>query len=163
MTPLDQFSPPENENRDRNQRSLNPDPDFVTHPYSTGWAFALPASFRSALDIQWTGLQKNLVKSYHWTQGRNYAFSVGDVIYDSIAGYEPWLIALRSIKTCLTVVSASPATANERIVGHVEFQVAHPNEEKTNLVSGPSYRGTQGDFVQFLQTGYWNSIHHSQL
>jgi len=41
----------------------------------------------------------------------NYAFKEGDILYDNRAAYDlPWGQALQSIKTCLKVVSAIPAS-----------------------------------------------------
>ena len=56
--------------------------------YASDYMFPLPASFKDALDIKYTSVtileqQKNV-----FTQGRNYSFQEGDVIYDTKNAYK---------------------------------------------------------------------------
>ncbi len=162
MQPIEHDTPDE-DTLIRQRRSFSLNPDFGEHPYSVEWAFSLPTAFRAALDIRWTALQKNKVKFYRWTQGENFAFSPGDVIYDTIKGYLNWPEALREITTCITVLSASPGTAADDFQAQLEFLVQHPTPEKTALTVGTKYSGSQLSFVRLLEFGIWNDTHHSKL
>lgn len=145
----------------RQQRTRKLDPDLVGSRFSHQWAFALPSSFRSALDILLTTTVERGVASETWTQGQNYDFKVGDTIYDTHLAYGAWDEALPHIKTCLSVKSARKASPSSFTSGEVSFQVFHPHDGK--LVASGIYKGTQADFVELLRTGEWQGTSHQSL
>ena len=145
----------------REERSEILDPDLVNEGGTQGWAFAIPPSFKAAFDIRCGIRIENGFKRETWTQGRNYSFSCGDVLYDSPKGYEVWSEALQHINTCLQVVTAIPARL--RSDGHVTFQVSHPDKQRTRLVTGNIYTCSQVEFVALLRTGRLDQIVHSEL
>lgn len=93
----------------REERSLVLCANFL-NGYTTDFKFTLPESFRDALDIKRTervfGGDTNSV----FTQGSNYAFKDGDVIYNTKEAYElDWNQALKSLGICLQIIKASDA------------------------------------------------------
>jgi hypothetical protein len=145
----------------REVRSEILDPDLVNENGTQGWAFAIPSSFKAAFDIRWDIRRENGSKRETWTQGSNYCFSCGDVLYDSPKGYEVWSAALQHINTCLQVVTAIPARLGSD--GRVTFQVSHPNKQRTSLVAGNIYTCSQVEFVALLRTGRLDQIAHFEL
>jgi hypothetical protein len=107
-------------------RVLNP---IFVDGYADNWYFAVPEAFRDALDIKWTTISEDLVQTEFWTQGSNYSFKAGDTLYDTRFAYEkspgvpmPWGEALKVMKYCVKVISASPAA----VVVTKEFETAGP-------------------------------------
>lgn len=49
-----------------------------------------PRCFNDALDIKFSLRTTNYVEHYAWTQGINFAFDVGDVIYRDNASYKSY-------------------------------------------------------------------------
>ena len=96
------------------------------------WAYRVPRSFNDALDIKLLLRTKNYVEYYAWTQGVNFAFDVGDVIYRDNTSYEKGTPALQVI---------SAANATECYPGEVTYKNFESGEEKTT---------TQRDFVRML-------------
>ena len=83
---------------------------------AAGWYFHVPSCFCNALDIKQTARQENKSEVLRWTQGSEFNFTEGCVIYDSPVARQngvPWGEALKSVKVALQVVasySALPAT-----------------------------------------------------
>jgi hypothetical protein len=120
---------------------------------SDNWHMCLPPSFNSALDIQKTERQKKTI----WTQGASFSFKKGDIIYDHPEAYSTyWGDALKSIKICIQVISATNAsyTTDGRFSGSIEFKVFKPNKDKSQLVEISDQRVTQDEFVKLLIKGF---------
>ena len=68
----------------------------------------IPDAFRGALDIQQT-IRVSAGKQLVWTQGSTFTFKVGDTLYDTPDAYQEWATALKKIRLCVAVKSASDA------------------------------------------------------
>jgi hypothetical protein len=145
----------------REERSERLDPDLVNHSFTIGWAFSLPASFKAAFDIRWDVRQENRVRRQTWTQGTNFSFSCGDIIYDTPKAYEVWSDALQHFTTCLQVIEAIPSRPGSG--GQVRFRASHPNDQRTALVSGKIYTCSQPQFVELLRNGTFEGKPHIEL
>ena len=99
------------------------------------WAYRVPRCFNDALDIKLLMRTKNYVEYYAWTQGTNFAFDAGDVIYRDNASYEKGTPALQVI---------SAVRANENYHGEIKYRDFESGEEKMK---------TQIDFVRMLICG----------
>lgn len=125
------------------------------------WAFYVPSQFNEALDIKKTARIENGSAIEVWTQGANFAFKAGDVIYDHPDGYFTWKFALRSIKLCIQIkqgIDVAPATSSSRRQsGRVDFQILTPDPKNVALVHKSKHRLSQDDFVRFLISGAINS------
>jgi hypothetical protein len=106
------------------------------------------------------------VKTLRWTQGVEFSFKVGDIIYDCKQAYEQWSKALQHIQMAIQISNATDATvwqfhANESVKssaptrhsGIVMFEVLRPNDDKSKLTKSSSHVLTQDEFVRFLITG----------
>lgn len=95
----------------KEERSLVLITNFI-NGYSSDFTFELPENFRDALDIKLTprviwGKNVNV-----YTQGRNFNFQDGDVIYDSKDAYiMEWGCALEKLKYCFQIQKARSAAA----------------------------------------------------
>jgi len=79
--------------------------------YAAGWKFAVPESFREALDIRYTPRQVDKNIEYIWTQGQMFNFTQGSILYDTPLAYEgEWEQALRHITLFVQVSEASPSS-----------------------------------------------------
>lgn len=96
------------------------------------WAYRVPRCFNDALDIKLMLRTKNFVEYYAWTQGINFAFDVGDVIYRDNVLYEKGTPALQ-------VIAATSAA--ESYPGEVTYM---------NFEVGGKETKTQRDFVRML-------------
>lgn len=124
--------------------------------FAQGWAFALPESFRSSLDIKWAPRVVNKTTEYQWVQGDYYSFSRGDIIYDTPLAYQnTWAEALTHIKRLVQITKATPAALinGEYSPGFVEFKKFKPNTEATGIDVAGSFSCTQVEFVTFLKFG----------
>lgn len=99
---------------------------------TSDWAYHVPRCFNDALDIKLLMRTKNYVEYYVWTQGANFAFDAGDVIYRDNASYENGTPALQVI---------SAIRANESYHGEIRYRDFESGEEKMK---------TQTDFVRML-------------
>ena len=92
---------------------------------------------------------------FEWTQGQYFSFAEGHLFYDTPKGYEKWEKALRTIKTCCKIVSATPTELkNKKLVeGRVKFIIYKPDEKFTFLKAVKDYKLSQTEFVNFLKTG----------
>jgi len=122
-----------------------------------GWFMHLPKCFNEALDIRQTTRKVDGKTVMVWTQGAGFAFKVGDTIYDSERGYDGWEQALRHMRLCVQVRSATDATSPQlsvaRTSGSVAFDILIPSPDGTRLVPSASYSVTQDEFVRFLISG----------
>jgi hypothetical protein len=93
---------------------------------------------------------------FEWTQGQYFSFVEGHLFYDTPKGYEKWEKALRAIKICCKVVSATPTALNKNkklVQGIVVFTIYRPDEEHKFLKTVKDYKLSQTEFVNFLKTG----------
>jgi hypothetical protein len=101
-------------------RILNP---IFVDGYADNWHFAVPEAFKDALDIKWTAISRDKVITQALTQGSNYSFKEGDLLYDNRHAYEkPWGEAIASMKFCVKVIGATPAT----VVVSKEIETSQP-------------------------------------
>lgn len=124
--------------------------------YSESWYFAVPEAFRPQLDIKKTERVVDGKKEPVWTQGDEYCFAEGHVIYDTRKAYCQWSKALKHIKKIITVLRATPNHRDEDnrlIKGQVTFKISTPNKGKTNIEDIGQYTISQHEFVEFLKTG----------
>ena len=139
------------ERRERRLTQLLRDPEML----DSEWSMYLPFSFNDALDIRKT--VRVSAKNPIWTQGANFSFSAGDIIYNIPAGYSVWTEALQKIDRCFKVTKAMPATPPmsnlPRHSGLVAYDVLTPNEDKTALSLVRSCAVTQDEFVRILIVG----------
>ena len=125
---------------------------------TAGWSFFLPSCFNDAIDLKITERVRGGKRKEVWTQGANFAFKRGDVLYDRPEGYSDWRSALNHIGACVQVVEArdvSPATSEKkRAPGHVHAVLLRPDRKRGMLERVEEWRElTQDQFVRFLIQG----------
>lgn len=99
--------------------------------YAAGWKFAVPESFRDALDIRYTPIQTQKQTENIWTQGTLFNFTQGSLLYDMPLAYElEWGQALRHITLFVQVAEASPSV--EEIYQTIEIR-AGLNEDDIDV------------------------------
>ena len=158
------------------------DPPFSLLPeqwqdWCATWAFHVPPSMATALDIQLT--QKSWTEEIRDERGKRipllnedgtkaltasgkpaFDFHPGYVIYDSPAAYSlPWGTGIKAIRNALQVITASPAepvSVNNptRKSGVVIAKLLRPNAEQTGLIEEETFTFTQDEFVRILITGF---------
>jgi hypothetical protein len=144
--------------RDFRSDTLIRDPDGA----ALDWYMYVDKRFNKALAIELTTRVGLSGKSEVWTQGTNFSFSTGDIIYGSHAAYEPW--NPRKVVRCFSITSAYPASSAIRETpdgrflagsrGQVTFYTWRPNSLGTDLeVDGVARRMTQDEFVRLLIAG----------
>jgi hypothetical protein len=124
----------------------------------TTWFMCIPRCFNDALDIRRTIRKVHGREELVWTQGANFAFKVGDTLYDSKEGYtESWGHALRVLKRVIQVKAITDTTrldeTKKKAPSNVTFDVFLPNGTKTELGKPREYTLPQDDFVRFLIIG----------
>ncbi|MHC5079699.1 MAG: hypothetical protein ACYTHN_11810 [Planctomycetota bacterium] len=121
------------------------------------WQYFTPPCFNDALDIRLTDRVREGRKTPVWTQGGNFSFKVGDVLYDCPAGYGAWENALQKIKGGVQVISARdvspPTKEKERDPGQVTAVLLKPDKKRKSLVRDRQLILTQDEFVRFLILG----------
>lgn len=130
-------APSTNDNDIRSGRILQ----TIRCKYCSDWYMHVPDCFNAALDIQLMERKKNTVSFLAWTQGSNFGFAKGDIIYkNSYTG--------SSISPLIQIDAASPVSVQdgERLPGYVKFSW-HFTENNT------SHNMTQDNFVHFLVNG----------
>jgi len=120
------------------------------------WFMYIPPFFNNALDIRDTERKKDKISYWVWTQGADFSFSVGDIIYDTKYAYNPWSEALKKIKICIQVtkaVSASSSEAGFRFPGRISFDLFFPDPSKEKLQKVSEFEMSQYEFVSLLIFG----------
>lgn len=145
---------------DKNKRSKRK-MEFLKRPeadYSQGWHICVPKCFNVALDIQLTERKVNGKAILTWTQGSKFSFQEGDVLYNTIEASQEWSQALRRLKYCVRILSASDAIPaqknNPRNPGLVKFKIQVPDEKMKFLIEHNEYSMTQDEFVSYLIQGF---------
>lgn len=121
------------------------------------WFLYVPVRFNDALDLRKQTRYEDRKPYEVWTQGANFSFKPGDVLYDCQAAYEEWGVALKKISRAVQVRSAtdvSPAKiSSPRFAGLVEFDLLEPNSARTELVVTSRLTYSQDEFVRYLISG----------
>ncbi len=103
------------------KRSIVTNPIF-SNGYAVGWKFAVPESFKDALDIKLTTRKEKGKSLSVLAQGKNYSFSTNDTIYDTPKAYKVWKEAIKEFNYCIEI---QEAMASETIQTK-EFKTEHP-------------------------------------
>ncbi len=115
----------------------------------------VPDVFNNALDIRLTNVVEEPLPV--WTQGGNFAFSTGDVLYDTPLAYGEWEEALRHVRVWFSVSHATavspPSGGAARRPGSVTFSIMALNETRTALTLVRKCVVTQDEFVLRLIAG----------
>ena len=96
-----------------------------------------------------------------WTQGVEFSFKQGDVLYDTEEAYQVWSKALTEIGICISVKAATSASSwqippgglPKRDPGKVEIAILRPNAEGNALQNVSTLSLTQDEFVRLLIIG----------
>ncbi len=159
----------------KGQSNLLKDPATPTDP---SWHLCLPPQFNTAIGLKF--LHKQKVKSKEvverwreWSQGANFAFSEGSVIYDrDVSQIETWGEKLDAIDFYIVLGPTKPVSLRtlldpstglkrvERYPGIVTYKIfsARPSENAATIDDEPSPQDkflqlTQDEFVRFAITG----------
>ncbi len=102
------------------KRSLNLIAEFE-NGFAKGWIWAVTPAFMDALDIRLTERRKKngwkkvikkknvYQKELKWTQGQNFNFHSGDVLYEGREAHSlTWIEYLKSGKYFIQIISAAP-------------------------------------------------------
>jgi hypothetical protein len=110
--------------------------------YAFRWRFAVPESYKEALDIRYT--------PDVWTQGRQFNFTQGSILYDTPLAYElEWGQALEHIKLFVQVSEASPPLEDIYQTIQIRAGLTEGNVE----VSGKSLPATVETRKQIIEEG----------
>ncbi len=139
---------------------------------TSDWAFYVPDYFNDALDIKLVLMRQNLVDYAVWTQGINFAFEAGDMIYKDAAKYYKGKPALqvKDAKPASGMIETRPLTVSDAEQSKEDLDLItedNDEEEKTIKVKvyDPGYvkyldfktdvtrETTQFDFVKMLIGG----------
>ena len=92
-------------------------------------------------------LKKKTRTELVWTQGEEFNFKTGSVLYDTKLAYElKWSDALRHIKLSVQVVDAIPLAT-------LKFKLYRPIEDFSTIEELETIECTHGNFIEFLKTG----------
>jgi hypothetical protein len=143
--------------------------EFLRNPSAKetpDWYMCIPDYFNMALDIKITDRTINKITIPTLTQGSNFNFCQGDVIYEKPKSYLVWSEEIKRIRFSIQIdyaVSASSATTktdekgNKIIIprkpGNIHFSIYRPNIDKTRILKFSEYQLTQDDFLRFLIAG----------
>jgi uncharacterized cupin superfamily protein len=126
------------------------------------WFMWVPPCFNAALDILETIRILDGRQTLTWTQGSNFSFAAGDVIYNDLRAYNEWSEAMRHIRYCIRITTANPVTPGERLnkrnSGSVTFELLTPNNAATGIECQSRHTVTQDELVRLLITGNCRSL-----
>lgn len=143
-----------NDHPEKNERLTDLLVDHGENEYSEDWYFCIPRAFQDSLDIKLTErvINKKPVKTL--TQGSEFCFSEGDILYDTSKGYEQWAEALKHFKVMVQIKDAYPAVpGRDRSPGKVTVDVWTPNKGKTGIEKLGEKEMSQDEFVKLLIAG----------
>src|ERR1039458_931966 len=86
--------------------------------YANGWRFAVPEAFRNSLDIKLTAIKIGTKTVDIYTQGKQFSFNNGAILYDNRLAYElEWGEALKRIRLSVQIeeVTGSDYVTTETI------------------------------------------------
>ncbi len=149
---------PNSNKRDSRRLELLKDPQ--TDSPDT-WRLFIPRAFNSALDIALTqriiNSKDNRKIAQEWTQGSAFSFSSGDILYDTKDAYLDWSNAIKKVRLCFEVISATSASPQQRekprFPGSLTIKVCRPNSNLTRLEEAGRAELTQDEFVRFILGG----------
>lgn len=81
--------------------------------YAAGWHFAVSAAFKEALDIRITKKTVRKVEREVLTQGQNFYFKQGDILYNSRTAYDDFSSFLKGINPVSLQVKSSTSSGFE--------------------------------------------------
>lgn len=136
----------------------------------SSWHLCLPPHFNNALGLKYQQKQqvrdKEVIRRWReWTQGSNFSFGEGSIIYDrDVSGIETWGEKLKAIEFYVVLGPSRPASSKtlvdpasglkkvERDPGLVSVSVYTPST-KSIAEQSKSLLLTQDEFVMFAITG----------
>jgi len=126
--------------------------------YADNWYMQIPDVFRGAVDIQQTIRVSAGKQQLVWTQGSTFSFKVGDTLYDTPDAYQEWATALKKLRLCVAVKSATdsrPVSKDnpKRHAGYVAFEIFKPNRDRSAVEKVGEQSCSQDEFVRFLIAG----------
>ena len=125
----------------REERCLILIANFV-NGYSSDFFFKIPTSFRDALDIKSTPRMIHGKTINIYSQGKNYSFKQGDVVYDAQEAYTlEWGEALQYINHGLQVIDSRDATTE------ISESYEINNSQIKHLKSGESEKVIQKEII----------------
>ena len=97
---------------------------------SKDWFMYVPEVFNHALAI--TQVKRVNLVDRVWSQGYNFSFAQGDVLYDCSTAYHVWSDAIKAMSRCIQITAATPVLttrgATTASQGSVTFDLLEPNE-----------------------------------
>jgi len=124
---------------------------------NVSWFMYVPTHFNDALDIRKMTRFDNKQPYEVWTQGSNFSFKQGDVLYDHAEGYAEWDKAITQINQAIQVRAAMDVTpaksGSPRFAGLVEFEILKPSSAKKQLEPTSRHSMTQDAFILYLISG----------
>jgi hypothetical protein len=155
----------------KGSQSLLKDPHGASH---TSWHLWLPAHFNTSLDIRYISRQqvknKEVIRKWKdWSQGSNFCFNEGAIIYDrDVSSLKTWGDKLDTIDFYIVLGPTQPvsfggnpgydASADDgtpgdgRKPGSVNFKVYVPSSDHRSIVS-EEHTVSQDQFVRYAITG----------
>jgi hypothetical protein len=131
----------------RDKRSPDLIANFVDG-YAKDWKFTVIEAFRESLDIKWTPKVADKAEIFTWTQGKQFNFKQGQVIYDTPLAYKlQWNEALKHINLYIQITESFES-------GLLKFKLYRPIKDKSNVEIIDRFCCTQDEFVAFLKTGF---------
>ena len=92
-------------------------------------------------------------KTLRWTQGSNFCFTRGHLIYDNPLAYGNWSDYLRVASKMFQIDESTPADSAIGDPGRVRFVEYRPNAIRTAVFPAGIGVLTQVDFVELLKSG----------
>lgn len=133
--------------------------------YANGWAFAVRPCFKDQLDIKLTERKIDKKKKLVWTQGRNFCFEVGDIVYSTPLAYEDWHSAIvQGGFRYVQVTDAKPAgdPNSDNPEGYVTFKICRVSHRNKHSIFG-NFTTPQHAFVKLLKTGNLTNYEESAV
>jgi len=117
--------------------------------YANGWRFAIPEAFRNSLDIKLTPIKIGTKTVDIYTQGKQFSFNDGAILYDNRLAYElEWGEALKRIKLSVQIekVAGSDYVTTETIetvAKNIDVLIQKRDKSKSEL-SEPKQKTIDG-------------------
>jgi hypothetical protein len=101
--------------------------------YAAGWRFAVPEVFRDSLDIKLTPTKIGDKTINLYTQGKQFSFNQGAVLYDTRKAYDlEWGEALKHLKLSVQVIAVAPSDyVTSEIIETTSKKVEIQTQKKT--------------------------------
>ena len=117
------------------------------------WSFHVPLCFNNALDIKLQSLTWNKVEYISWTQGSNFAFKKGDVLYLNLTEYQKGTpaIQIKAAEDAMGTDILEKPEKDEKT--HTQIKARITGKVVFTDFDGKEKSMTQDDFVYMLITG----------